>query len=46
VSKTHKGKKPGPRDGHASIIYNKKMLVFGGDRHKMSFNDIYFYDIS
>jgi len=35
------GHKPCARDGHTALIYGNKMIVFGGDRHKMSFNDLY-----
>ena len=39
------GRKPCARDGHTALIYDNKMVVFGGDRHKMSFNDIYVLNI-
>lgn len=35
------GHKPCARDGHTSLVYGNRMIVFGGDRHKMSFNDLY-----
>jgi hypothetical protein len=35
------GKKPCARDGHCTIILNNELIIFGGDRHQMSFNDIY-----
>lgn len=35
------GRKPCARDGHTSVSFGSKMLIFGGDRHKMSFNDLY-----
>lgn len=35
------GKKPCARDGHCSIIIGEELVLFGGDRHQMSFNDIY-----
>ncbi len=35
------GKKPCARDGHCSVTLNKELIIFGGDRHQMSFNDIY-----
>ena len=35
------GKKPCARDGHSSVIIKNELVVFGGDRHQMSFNDIY-----
>lgn len=39
------GKKPCARDAHTTLIYNDKMLIFGGDRHLMSFADLFFFDI-
>lgn len=39
------GKKPCARDGQASCLINNKMLIFGGDRHLMSFNDLYYFDL-
>jgi hypothetical protein len=35
------GKKPCARDGHCCAILNDELIIFGGDRHQMSFNDIY-----
>ena len=35
------GKKPCARDGHCAVILNNDLVIFGGDRHQMSFNDIY-----
>lgn len=35
------GKKPCARDGHCSAMLNGELIIFGGDRHQMSFNDIY-----
>ena len=40
------GRKPCARDGHSACVYADKMIVFGGDRHKMSFNDIYSLNMS
>ena len=34
---------PHPRDGHSAVITNSTMIVFGGDRHQMPFNDTYVY---
>jgi Galactose oxidase, central domain/Kelch motif len=34
---------PHPRDGHSAVISNNIMIVFGGDRHQMPFNDTYVY---
>ena len=35
------GKKPCARDGHCAVMLNNELIIFGGDRHQMSFNDIY-----
>jgi len=40
------GRAPYPRDGHSAVIVNDKMLVFGGDRYQMPFNDLYAYSLS
>ena len=38
--------KPCARDGHSlNILDQTKLVIFGGDRHKMSFNDIYVIDL-
>ncbi|MFS8160532.1 MAG: hypothetical protein ACMG6E_10085 [Candidatus Roizmanbacteria bacterium] len=35
-------RKPTPRDGHSAVLDSEGfMLVFGGDRHHMPFNDLY-----
>lgn len=34
---------PHPRDGHSAVISNNVMVIFGGDRHQMPFNDTYVY---
>ena len=39
------GHRPCGRDGHSASIYEGKMIIFGGDRHKMSFNDIYVFNL-
>ena len=31
---------PMPRDGHAAVILYNSLFIFGGDRHRMSFNDL------
>jgi N-acetylneuraminic acid mutarotase len=41
-----KGKIPHSRDGHTGVIFEDFMIIFGGDRHKMPFNDLYFYSIN
>eukprot|EP00825_Cyclidium_porcatum_P041056 TRINITY_DN5310_c0_g2_i3.p1 TRINITY_DN5310_c0_g2~~TRINITY_DN5310_c0_g2_i3.p1 ORF type:complete len:278 (-),score=48.24 TRINITY_DN5310_c0_g2_i3:186-1019(-) len=46
-SKVKVGKKPCARDGHCVDIYqNNKLVIFGGDRHQMSFNDIHALDLT
>ena len=39
------GIRPNPRDGHTSVIHEGKMIVFGGDRHHMPFNDMFVLDV-
>ena len=34
---------PHPRDGHSAVVSNNTMIIFGGDRHQMPFNDTYVY---
>jgi hypothetical protein len=34
---------PCARDGHAAAVHNDRMVIFGGDRGKISFNDLHFY---
>ena len=38
------GEVPLPRDGHTAFMYKDRMFIFGGDRNKYPFNDVYFYD--
>lgn len=40
------GRAPYPRDGHSAVIINDRMLVFGGDRYQMPFNDLYAYSLN
>lgn len=38
---------PQPRDGHSThIVADRFMVVFGGDRHHMPFNDVVILDLS
>ena len=39
------GRRPAARDGHTGIIHDGLMLVFGGDRHHMPFNDTFILDV-
>jgi hypothetical protein len=32
---------PAGRDGHSGIVVNDRFIVFGGDRHRMPFNDTF-----
>ncbi len=39
------GEVPEPRDGQTVNLYRgTKLLLFGGDRNKFPFNDLYFFD--
>ena len=40
-----KGKRPAARDGHTGIISGDHVIIFGGDRHHMPFNDSYVFNI-
>ncbi len=35
------GVKPCARDGHSACVDGKQLYIFAGDRHKMSFNDLF-----
>jgi hypothetical protein len=38
---------PTARDGHFSAIFDSEYLfIFGGDRHMMSFNDLYYIKLT
>lgn len=39
------GKKPCARDGQSVVVCGDKMYICGGDRHLMSFNDIFMFDL-
>ena len=34
-------KRPCSRDGHSASMLGDVMIIFGGDRHLMSFNDLF-----
>ena len=36
---------PQARDGHSTIVYDGMLIVFGGDRHHMPFNDLFMMDL-
>ena len=40
-----KGKKPCARDGCSSNLYKEKVVIFGGDRHLMTFHDMFFLNL-
>lgn len=44
-SKNIRGKKPAARDGHTGMMFKNHLLVFGGDRHHVPFNDTYMFDM-
>ena len=39
------GIRPRPRDGHSAHMFNSHMVIFGGDRHHMPFNDLFALDV-
>jgi hypothetical protein len=39
------GVRPRPRDGHSAICWGDHMIIFGGDRHHMPFNDLFSLNI-
>jgi hypothetical protein len=45
VEKTKIGVVPIPRDGHTANIYEGHMILFGGDRNKFPFNDLYLFKL-
>jgi hypothetical protein len=40
-----RGKIPHARDGHSATVVGNLMVIFGGDRHQMPFNDVYTYSM-
>ena len=40
-----KGKKPCARDGCSANVYKDKIVIFGGDRHMMTFHDMFFLNL-
>ena len=39
------GNRPCARDGHCAVVVKNKMLVLGGNRSKIGFNDLYELDL-
>jgi len=37
---------PMPRDGHAAVVLFNSLFIFGGDRHRMPFNDLLILPLS
>lgn len=46
ITSTMPGKKPRSRDGHSGVVLGQKWIIFGGDRHKMSFHDMFALNLS
>ena len=46
LDKIRYGIVPVPRDGHSCFLFDNKMFVFGGDRNKFPFNDMFVYDFN
>ena len=46
LDKIRYGIVPVPRDGHSCFLLDNKMYVFGGDRNKFPFNDMFVYDFN
>ena len=40
------GNSPNPRYKHSSILYNNKMIIFGGRNELTIFNDLWIFDLS
>jgi hypothetical protein len=36
---------PIPRDGHSAVLHENSMFIFGGDRNKFPFNDLFIFNI-
>ena len=39
------GRRPAARDGHSVSLIDGQMVIFGGDRHHMPFNDMFILDL-
>ena len=39
------GRRPCARDGHSSVLCENFCFIFGGDRHLMSYNDLFTVDL-
>ena len=36
---------PTARDGHSAVLVKNKIVVFGGDRHRMPFADTFIFNV-
>lgn len=36
---------PAARDGHTGLVHQDHLIIFGGDRHHVPFNDTYMFDL-
>ncbi len=41
-----RGEYPCERDGHCAAVIGDKMIIFGGDRFQMSFNDLFTFNLT
>jgi hypothetical protein len=46
IDKIRSGIVPAPRDGHSMNIFNNLLLIFGGDRNKFPYNDLFTFNLS
>jgi len=44
--KIRSGIVPAPRDGHTMNVYNNMIIIFGGDRNKFPYNDLFTYNLN
>lgn len=40
------GVPPLPRDGHSCLVYENRLIIFGGDRNKFPFNDLFTFSLN
>ncbi len=45
LEKIRSGIVPAPRDGHTMNIYNDMIVIFGGDRNRFPYNDLFTYKL-
>lgn len=46
TDKIRSGIVPAPRDGHTMNIFGDKIIIFGGDRNKFPYNDLFTFNIN